>query len=853
MVPSWAMKISLNWLKEYYQTDMTAEEISAALTGCGLEVESVEHFESLPGGLRGVVIGEVKEKAKHPNADKLSLTKVDVGGPELLSIVCGAPNVEAGQKVVVATAGAMLYPTGGEPFEIKKSKIRGENSEGMICAEDEIGLGESHAGIMVLNADAKVGMPAAEYFNVSSDIVLEIGLTPNRSDAASHFGVARDLAAVVLAQKLITDVHAESAEASFPAIAAPSEELPACPVTIEIEDSVACKRYSGILLENINVGPSPSWLQTRLKAIGLRPINNIVDITNYVMHETGQPLHAFDADKIGGNKIVVKKVAAGTKFVTLDSATRELTANDLMICDADKPMCIAGVFGGLDSGVSDNTERVFLESAAFDAVHVRKTGKHHQLKTDSSFRFERGSDPEITVTALLRAVFLMENTASGKVASQVIDVYPGKTEQAEIAFSFDECDHLIGKRIEHNIIRRILAALGIQILSDGNDALLISIPHYKVDVTRPADVVEEILRVYGYNNIGFPEKIQISASPMKKPDPENVREITANNLASRGFRELLNNSLTKTSYYEQLKGYPATDSGQVAAEKAVKLLNPLSSDLGVLRMTLLFGGLESLTYNQNRKIPDLRVFEFGKIYRTTRLNLSDSPKEKTQANLAEGTSEKWPWEEHEQLLLLMTGKKQPETWAAKAEGISFGDLRREVDSILNRLGLHGLKWTSLDNALYSEGLVAHSGKREVVRMGIVAKNILKQTDTQGTVYAAEFEWTTILKLLAKAKPTRFEEVGKFPSVRRDLALVMDKKVTYQQLEEIAWNTEKKLLREVNLFDVYEGEKLGEGKKQYALSFILQDKEATLTDKQIDKTIERLQSAFAEQVGATLRS
>lgn len=838
------MKISLNWLKEYYQTDMSAEEISAALTGCGLEVESVEPFESLPGGLRGVVIGEVKECSKHPNADKLSLTKVDVGGTELLSIVCGAPNVAIGQKVVVATVGAMLHPTEGEPFEIKKSKIRGENSEGMICAEDEIGLGKSHAGIMVLDADAKVGTRAAEFFGVSSDTVLEIGLTPNRADAASHFGVARDLAAVVLAQKLIADVHAESELASFPMVGVPSEELPSCPIEVEIADTVGCRRYSGIVIDNIKVGDSPQWLQDRLKAIGLRPINNIVDITNYVMHETGQPMHAFDADRIEGGKVIVKKVAAGTKFVTLDGVTRELTANDLMICDAVKPMCIAGVFGGQNSGVSESTKRVFLESAAFDAVHVRKTGKHHQLKTDSSFRFERGSDPEMTLAALWRASYLIENTGCGRLASQVSNNYPGKTEPVEIAFSFDQCDQLIGKRIDHTIIRRILTALGIQIVSDGNDALLLSVPHFKVDVTRPADIVEEILRVYGYNNIGFPEKLQVSTSPMKKPDPENVRETVANNLSSRGFRELLNNSLTKTSYYEQLKGYEA--------EQAVKLLNPLSSDLGVLRMTLLFGGLESLTYNQNRKTPDLRVFEFGKVYRTIRLNLSESPKERTQVNLGE-SGEKWPWEEQEQLLILMTGKKQPETWSAKAETISFGDLRREVDAVLNRLRLEGLKWQTISNSLYSEGLVAFSGKKEVVRMGFVAKNILKQTDAQGTVLAAEFEWSTILRLLNKQKPTRFEEVGKFPSVRRDLALVMDKSITYQQLEEIAWNTERKLLREVNLFDVYEGDKLGEGKKQYALSFILQDKEATLTDKQIDKTIERLQNAFAEQVGANLRA
>lgn len=823
------MKISLNWLKEYYETDLTAEQISAALTGCGLEVESMEPFESLPGGLRGVVIGEVKECAKHPNADKLSLTKVDVGGPELLSIVCGAPNVAAGQKVVVATVGAKLYPTEGEPFEIKKSKIRGENSEGMICAEDEIGLGKSHAGIIVLEADAKVGTPAADYFKVSSDTVFEIGLTPNRSDAASHFGVARDLAAVVLAQKLINDSHAESAEAKFPQVAVVSEELPENPIAVEIADADACKRYSAIVLDHVKVAPSPQWLQDRLKAIGLRPINNIVDITNYVMHETGQPLHAFDADKISGGKVIVQKCAAGTKFVTLDGTTRELTANDLMICDDSKPMCIAGVFGGLDSGVTESTTRIFLESAAFDSVHVRKTSKHHLLKTDSSFRFERGSDPEITPEAMKRACYLIEETGAGRIASQASDQYPGRKEAVEIAFSFDQSDKLIGKRIEHNIIRKILTALGIQILSDGNDALLLAVPHYKVDVTRPADVVEEILRVYGYNNIGFPEKLQISASKMKNPDPENVRETISDHLAARGFRELLNNSLTKTSYYEQLQGYEA--------ERAVKLLNPLSSDLGVMRQTLLFGALESLTYNQNRKSADLRVFEFGKVYRT-----------RTEPN-----HEGWMWEEDEQLVLLITGKKQPETWSAKAEAVAYGDMRREVEKIVHRLKLDGLKWQPVANSLYKEGLVAVSGKREVVRIGTVASSALKKTDTQGPVYAAEFEWSTILRLLGKAKPTRFEEVGKFPSVRRDLALVMDKKVTYQQLEEIAWNTERKLLRELNLFDVYEGEKLGADKKQYALSFILQDNEATLTDKQIDKTMEKLQKAFAEQLGAVLRA
>jgi phenylalanyl-tRNA synthetase beta chain len=822
------MKISLNWLKEYYQTDLSAQQISVALTGCGLEVESMETFESLPGGLRGVVIGQVMECAKHPNADKLSLTKVDVGGAELLSIVCGAPNVAAGQKVVVATVGAMLHPVEGEPFEIKKSKIRGELSEGMICAEDEIGLGKSHAGIIVLNEDAKVGMPAAEHFGISSDTVFEIGLTPNRVDAASHFGVARDLAAVVLAQKLIADHNAESNSASFPAVASLTEELPACPVEVMIEDAAACKRYSGVTV-NVKIGPSPDWLQNRLKAIGLRPINNIVDITNYVMHETGQPLHAFDAAKIKGNKVVIRKCAEGTEFVTLDEVKRKLTSNDLMICNESEPMCIAGVFGGLDSGVTESTTKIFLESAAFDSVSVRKTSKHHQLKTDSSFRFERGSDPEITVNALLRAVYLIDEIGAGNVTSQITDQYPGKKEAVEIAFSFDTCDTLIGKHIDRSIIRKILTALGMEIISDGKDALLLSVPQFKVDVTRAADVVEEVLRVYGYNNIGFPEKLQISASNMKHPDPEKLRETVSDLLASRGFREILNNSLTRTAYYGKFAGLNSEDT--------VQILNPLSSDLGVMRMTLLFGGLESITYNVNRKNADQRLFEFGKVYR-----LNNAAQEG-----------EWKWEEREQLLVLLSGNRRPESWEGKSNAVSFGDIRREAEVILNRIGITGLTWEAGANEIFAESLRGMSGKREVVRIGVVSPKALKLTDTQVAVYAAEFEWSEVLRLLRKQKAVRYTEVSKFPAVRRDLALVIDRAVKYQQIEELAWNTERKLLREVNLFDVYEGDKLGEGKKSYAVSFMLQDNDATLTDKQIEKTMERLQKAFEEKVGAVIRS
>ncbi|CAN5885527.1 phenylalanine--tRNA ligase subunit beta [soil metagenome] len=822
------MKISLNWLNDYIKTELTPQEIGAKLTACGLEVESIEDFESVKGGLRGLVVGEVIEKIKHPNADKLSLTKVNIGQAELLSIVCGAPNVEAGQKIIVATIGTMVHPTTGEPFEIKKSKIRGELSEGMICAEDEIGLGESHAGIMILDAAAKVGTSAAEFFGLSNDHVFEIGLTPNRADAASHFGVARDLSAVLLAEELQKNPAATHLPAALPAANAFEDDLPASAIEVEVQNPEACIRYSGIVINGIEVKASPGWLQNRLKAIGLRPINNVVDVTNYVLHEIGQPLHAFDVEKITGNKIVVKKVAAGTTFISLEGTERKLSENDLVICDAEKPMCIAGVFGGLNSGVTETTKSIFLESACFEPVHVRKTSKFHTLKTDASFRFERGTDPEITVYALQRATKLLQEIAGGEVASAVIDIYPVKVEPKEIAFAFSNCDTLIGKSIEHNTIKKILRALGIEIDSEGKDALLLSVPAFKVDVTRAADVVEEVLRIYGYNNIAFPDFVRSSLSYAPKPDPEKLRETVAEFLAANGFSEILNNSLTKAAYYDLLK----TD-----AASNVVILNPLSSDLGILRRSLLFGGLETIAYNQKRKSPDLRLFESGKTYFK-------------KANAEEG---KWPYFEMQRLSFFMTGRKNPEGWNSSNEKLDFFDLKAAVQQVLERLGFNESKTDAIETPEFSEGLKTTFRKKEVVRYGRVSKNILKALDISGDVYYAEFDWDAVLSLVAGSKEIHFTGVPKFPSVRRDLALVLDKKVSYKEVEELAWQTEKNLLREVNLFDVYEGDKIAGDKKSYAVSFILQDNDATLTDSQIEKIMEKLTKNYSEKLGAVIRA
>lgn len=826
---SFTMKISYNWLNDYLETGLAADKTAALLTGCGLEVESVETFDAVAGGLKGLFVGEVKEKAKHPNADKLSVTKVDVGSGELLNIVCGAPNVEAGQKVIVAVVGTTVHPVSGEPFEIKKSKIRGELSEGMICAEDEIGLGESHAGIMVLDPAAVVGTPAADYFNMQSDEVLEIGLTPNRADAASHFGVARDLSAVLLSEALQKDLSATHQPAQLPKAVSFAENLPASPVAVELKNPEACIRYSGIYISGLEIKPSPEWLQRRLRAIGVRPINNVVDVTNYVLHDLGQPLHAFDADMIAGKKVIVQKVADKTAFVTLDGVERKLSANDLMICDAEKPMCIGGVFGGLHSGVTEKTKSIFLESACFEPVHVRKTAKHHALKTDSSFRFERGTDPEMTVFALQRAAYLLAEVANGKVAGALTDIYPEKVAPKTVALSYAKCNTLIGKSIDRSVIRKIIAALGIEIVSDENDVLQLSVPAFKVDVTRDADIVEEVLRVYGYNNIEFPDFLRASLSYAPKPDPEKIRNAIADQLSSNGFFELVNNSLTRASYYELLEGNnPAAN---------VNLLNPLSSDLGILRRSLLFGGLETIAYNQNRKQPDLRLYEFGKVY-------------EKKAEVAEG---KWPYKEMQRFAIFMTGRKNPEAWNTNAATLDFYDLKATVQQLLVRLGLNETKFELTQGNQWAEAAKIVSRKKEIVQLGRLSAAMLKAFDITGEVWYAEFDWDAVLSQAASSKETRFSEVPKFPSVRRDLALVLDKKVSYKEIEELAWQTEKQLLREVNLFDVYEGEKLGAEKKSYAVSFLLQDENATLTDKQIEKIMEKLTKVYTEKLGAVIRA
>jgi len=821
------MKISYNWLKQYVNIDLSAEDAGKLLTGCGLEVESIEKTETIKGGLKGMVVGEVKTKEKHPDADKLSLTTVDIGTGELLSIVCGAPNVAAGQKVIVATVGAMLYPITGEPFEIKKSKIRGAVSEGMLCAEDEIGLGDSHAGIMVLDANATVGMPAKDYFSqingfpkIEEDYTFEIGLTPNRADAASHVGVARDLVAVLNAQ------HSESKQQLLmPDIRTFEVESTVLNIEVNVEDTLACPRYSALTISNIKVGESSDWLKNKLKAIGLRPINNIVDITNYVLHELGQPLHAFDADKIKGNKVIVKKLPAKTKFTTLDEVERELSADDLMICNAEEGMCIAGVFGGLHSGVTESTTTVFLESAYFNSTSIRKSSKFHALKTDASFRFERGTDPNMTVFALKRAALLIKEIAGGEISSEIIDIYPAKIENFKIPFSYTHCDRLIGKKLDRELIKTILTSLDIVLESESNDTLLLSVPPFKVDVTREQDVIEEVLRIYGYNNVEIPVTLNSSLSFAEKPDKEKIQHIVSELLSNNGFVETMCLSLTKEEYASALEG--------LNPEQSVKMLNPLSSDLNVLRQTLLFSGLESIAYNQNRKNADLKLYEFGKTY------------------LAIKNTEATKYIETKHLSVFITGKKEEERWNAKNENVNFYTLKGYVNAVFERLGLD-VKLNETSSSIFSQGLSYTWAKKTIVEFGAVAKPILKMMDIKQDVFYADFNWEVVVEAVAKSKNLMYSEVPKFPEVKRDLALLIDKAVKFEQLEQLAFQSEKSLLKNVNLFDVYQGDKLPEGKKSYALSFTLLDETATLTDKQIEKIMEKLMKTYQEKVGAEIR-
>ncbi|MCX6245139.1 MAG: phenylalanine--tRNA ligase subunit beta [Bacteroidetes bacterium] len=822
------MKISYNWLKEYVSDIPRPEKVAELLTGCGLEVEGLEVYHSVKGGLQGVVIGEVLTCVKHPGSDHLSLTTVNTCQGEPLKIVCGAPNVAAGQKVAVAVVGTTLYFNDKE-ITLQKTKIRGEVSEGMICAEDELGLGTSHAGIMVLDPSAVPGTPAKDYFNVEEDFIFEIGLTPNRSDAASHIGVARDLSSVLNYQPG-GDVTAAS-KLLVPDVSDFKVEKQGRRIDVVIEDIKGCPRYSGLTMTGITVRESPAWLKNRLSAVGLRPINNIVDITNFILLELGQPLHAFDADRIKGEKVVIKRLPDLTPFKTLDEVDRKLTGQDLMICNTEEPMCIAGVFGGIESGVMEKTTTVFLESACFDPRSIRKTARYHGLQTDASFRFERGADINITVYALKRAALMIHEIAGGEIASGIVDVYPQPFEPALVSLSYAHLDRLIGKVLDREMVSGILVSLGIKILSSSQEGLELEIPSYKVDVTREADVIEEILRIYGYNNIEFSEAIRSAIFTSPKPDPEKVKNAVSDYLCANGFAEIMNNSLTRSSYYENNPEYPS--------EKNVRILNPLSRELDVLRQTLLYGGLETIVYNQNRKITDCSLFEFGNCY-------SLVPGEKKGNDL-----EKYREEYH--LALFMTGRQQKENWNASDRKIDLYDLKGFVNMVLVRAGmdLSSLETKNESSAILREGLACFSGNERIVTLGILSRNLLKQFDSRQDIFYSDFNWNYLFSKL-KGSDKQVAELPKFPEVRRDLALLLDRSVSFAELEKLAFDTDKKLLKEVGLFDVYEGEKIGEGKKSYALWFILQDDQGTLTDEQIDKVMNRLIKVYAEKLNAIIR-
>ncbi|WP_443939840.1 phenylalanine--tRNA ligase subunit beta [Pedobacter sp. MW01-1-1] len=798
------MKISYNWLKQFVQIDKTPNELSLILTNVGLEVESVEKVQPVIGGLEGLVIGEVLTCVQHPNADRLRITTVNVGATENLQIVCGAPNVAAGQKVVVATVGTTVYPLEGEPFKIKESKIRGELSQGMICAEDEIGLGKGHDGIMVLPANTQVGVLAKEHFNMEDDYVFEIGLTPNRADAASHLGVARDLAGYFRTQYTLPDL------ASFKV---DNENLV---IPVAVEDGAACPRYSSLTISGVTVAESPEWLKDKLKVIGVRPINNVVDVTNFVLHGLGQPMHAFDADKIAGAKVVVKKVVENTPFVTLDDVERKLSADDLMICNAEAPMCIAGVFGGASSGVSAETKNIFLESAYFNAVSVRKTAKRHGLKTDSSFRFERGTDPEMTVVALKYAALLIKELAGGEISSSISDIYPNPIPAFEFDVQYANITKLIGANIPSEEIKAIILALGIDATAETTEGLSLKVPAYKVDVTRECDITEEVLRIYGYNNIEIPSKVNASLSYTVKPDKENTQNVIADMLTANGYAEIWCNSLTKSAYSKNL-------------DEAVHILNPLSSDLNVMRQNLLMPALESVTYNQNRKNPDVKFYEFGKTYHLINGEYVERPR----------------------LLVLLSGAKQAEQWNQNSKPASFYNLKAAVDAILSRLGITTYQTDSLNTDEFAYGIKYFRGNKTLVSFGAATKADRKQTDVNAEVFYADFDWAALLDSVKKNKIVN-KEVSKYPQVRRDLSLLIDQAVTFESLRSIAFKTDKKLIKEVGVFDVYMGDKLPAGKKSYALNFILQDEEQTLTDKQIEQTMQKLIGNLTQQAGAEIR-
>ena len=810
------MKISYNWLKDYINISQSPAEIGDILTNIGLEVEGIEQVESVRGGMKGCIIGRVKTCKKHPDADKLSLTIVDVGGQRDLNIVCGASNVRAGQKVVVATVGTTLYK-GDESLTLKKVKIRGEISEGMICAEDEIGLGTGHDGIMVLEEDAVVGTPASEYFGIRTDTVFEIGLTPNRIDGASHYGVARDLAAFLMlgGPVKLTKPSADNFRID-------NRDLP---IRVRIENEKACKRYAGVTITDIKVEDSPDWIKKRLLAVGLNPINNVVDITNYVLYELGQPLHAFDADQVKGHTVVVRTMKEGTKFTTLDEVERSLSQDDLMICNAEEGMCIAGVFGGIHSGVTGKTRNIFLESAYFDPVYVRRTSKRHGLNTDASFRFERGADPEMTLPALKRAAMMIRDTAGGKISSAIVDEYPTPLEPFRVKIRYAHVDRLVGKKIERDTIKRILEALEISIESENRDGLTLRVPPYRVDVRREADVIEEILRIYGYNNVGHPSTLTSVLTYTARPDKEKVTQIISDYLSGNGFNEIICNSLTKEAYYRD-------------DPSAVELFNPLSSDLNRMRTTLLYGGLETIIFNINRKRPNLRLYEFGNCYQLPAKADPDKP----DAYL-----------EDERLALFATGPRHTGNWIQKEQPGTFYELKSFVEGIMARVGLDtGLLQTQeVDARYFTDGLTYWVNGAKIAEVGILESSVTGQFDIPSTVYFADIHWSGMLEEMKGFRIT-MKEIPKYPEVRRDLSMIIDQAVPFSRIRDIALESGKEMVRSVTLFDVYESEELAKGKKSYAVGIVLQDETKTLTDKEIDQIMHRIQQNLEKQIDARIR-
>lgn len=803
------MKISYNWLKQYINITENPEDLGKLLTSTGLEVESVEPFESVPGGLKGLVIGEVLTCTKHPNADKLSLTTVDVGEDQPAQIVCGAPNVAAGQKVIVARPGTTIYPINGEPFTLKKAKIRGENSEGMICAEDEIGIGESHAGIIVLKTNLPNGTPATAYYNVESDNVFEIGLTPNRADAMSHIGVCRDI-------KALKDI-----DIKWPSVDDFKVDNTSLTIPVTVEDTEGCPRFSGVTISGVTVSESPDWLKNRLKAIGLTPINNIVDVTNFICHELGQPLHAYNADEITGGKIIVKTLPAGTKFKTLDEKERTLTATDLMVCNTSEGMCIAGVFGGAKSGVTADTTKIFLEGAYWNPNYIRKTGMHHQLKTDASFRFERGTDPNLNVYAVKRAALLIKEIAGGEISSELVDVYPNKIENKAIEVKFKNVNRLIGVTIPKEKIYTILENLDITITEKGDEKFKVSVPPYRVDVVQEADVIEEILRIYGLNNIPLTDNAGTSyLADFPAKDINGYKRTLGEMLAGNGFYEILTNSLTNLDYQAKHK---LTFNGQ-----PVEMLNKLSEEQGILRQTMLFTGLEVCAHNINRKQRDLKLFEFGKIY----------------------WKDEKGYQEEERLALYMSGNAKTENWQNQSRKTTYFDLAQHVTSILQKSNLTNIQQERLSDHLFDYGMILLKGESIVGKIGKVKTALAKDFGLKQEIFYADL--STALLFKSASPKLVIEEVPKYPEVRRDLSLILDRQVTFAEIKDLVLATEKKLIKELIAFDVYEGKNIPDGKKAYALGFILLDVSKTLTDEEIDRTMNKLMSAFEQKMGALIR-